>query len=231
MAKWIKARNPKVWGYARVSTEDQNLGLQIDALERYGVDEILTEKASGKTTHRKKFDLFVNEPLYLQGGDTLVVWKLDRLGRSLTEVVGLIDWLNNRDVKIVSLTDGIDMTTYMGRAMMQMALVFAEMERNFISERTKAGMARAKAEGRVMGPKPKITGNKKRLAKLRAMDAAGKLRDAEGKLIPSRPRIVEILNEADPKARPIASDMTVRRWESDGFPGLDKKEGAADGLE
>lgn len=218
-----KKKGSRIWGYARVSTEDQDMSLQIAALERFGVDGVIKEKASGKTMKRKVFELLMHRAM-LRPGDTLVVWKLDRLGRDLMGVLEVIEELNQRGVKLVSITDGFDARTPMGRAMMQISLVFAELERNLISERTKAGMRQRMAEGVKMGPKSKISDNEKRIKHLRKLDAKGKLRDESGDLLMSRATLIDILNAADPKAQPIKSDMTIRRWQSDGYTGLDKKE-------
>ena len=209
----------KIIGYARVSTEDQDLSLQKAALEKFGVDGIITEHASGKSVDRRQLKalLKVSRP-----GDTVVVWKLDRLGRNLTGVLGVIEDFERRDINLVSITDGFDARTPMGRAMMQISLVFAELERNLISERTKAGMAAAKAEGKVFGRKPLITGFPKRMEYLRALDAAGQLRDADNVLLMTPRAICEGLNAADKKAPAIINVETVRRWRRDGFPGLDQ---------
>jgi len=210
-------------GYARVSTDDQSLGLQLAALERFGVDRIITEKASGKTVDRATFQNMLHYGV--RPGDTLVVWKLDRMGRTLSGVIQVIEDMQKNGVDLVSITDGFDVRTPMGKAMMQISLVFAELERNMISERTKAGMAAAKAAGKTFGPKHSIMGFPKRLKLVKAMDADGQLRDGDGQLLISRADLIAALNAADKSAKPIKSAMTIKRWQDDGFPGLDPEPG------
>jgi DNA invertase Pin-like site-specific DNA recombinase len=140
-------------GYARVSTEDQKLDLQKDALLSAGCDRIFEDRASGARIERPG----LREALsHLRRGDTLVVWKLDRLGRTTHQLVGLLEQFEQDGVKLRSLQDGIDPSTSMGKAMLQIGAVFAEMERNLIRERTRAGLAAARARGRLGGRKPKI---------------------------------------------------------------------------
>lgn len=144
-------------GYARVSTEDQKLDLQTDALAREGVpaSRIYSDKASGGPG--------VNRPGFAAAmkacrkGDTLVVWKLDRLGRSLLEVLEVLERLEKKGAGIRVITDRIDTTTTMGRFVMHILAALAEMERGLIVERTKAGLAAAKARGRVGGRKRQVT--------------------------------------------------------------------------
>lgn len=213
----------RVWGYARVSTDDQDMSYQRAALENYGVDGIWEEKASGATMDRKVLKTMMHE-IYMRPGDTLVIWKLDRLGRTLTGVLEMIEELNRRNITLVSLTDGFDETTAMGRAMMKIALVFAELERELISERTKARMALGKEQGQRYGRKFKITDNEKRMKHMRKLDAEGKLRDAEGEMLMTDRAVMAELNKADPKAEEIESLETVRRWRRANFPGLVKTE-------
>ncbi len=140
-------------GYARVSTEDQKLDLQKDALVSAGCDRIFEDRAPGARTERPG----LREALsHLRSGDTLVVWKLDRLGRTTHQLVGLLEQFEQEGVKLRSLQDGIDPSTSMGKAMLQIGAVFAEMERNLIRERTRAGLAAARARGRLGGRKPKV---------------------------------------------------------------------------
>lgn len=158
----------------------------------------------------------------MRRGDTLVVWKLDRLGRTLAGVLEMIEQLNRDGINLVSLTEQFDTTTPMGRAFLQIALVFAELERNMISERTKAGMAAAKAEGKTFGRKRSILDFPKRVAKLQELYDAGELLDDQGQLLKSRKALMEILSKADRKAAPIKSQMTIKRWQDDGYPGLER---------
>ncbi len=141
-------------GYARVSTDEQNPDLQIDALKAAGCERIFTDKASGANAKRSELTKCLKA---LAVGDTLIVWKLDRLGRSLHDLIGLLDELKVREVAFQSLTEAIDTTTATGRAMWQMVGILAELERSLIQERTKAGRAAAVARGVKMGRKTKLT--------------------------------------------------------------------------
>lgn len=138
-------------GYCRVSTEEQNPDLQLAALSKAGCRKIYTDKATG--AHVKRPEL-VKCLKGLVKGDTLVVWKLDRLGRSLRDLITLLDDLKGRGVAFRSLTEAIDTATPTGRAMWQMVGILAELERSLIQERTKAGRAAAQARGVKMGRKP-----------------------------------------------------------------------------
>lgn len=138
-------------GYARVSTQDQNLDLQVEALEKNGCDRIYQEIVSGIKAEREA----LNEALsYLRTGDTLVVWRLDRLGRSLKQLIELINSLQEREVGFKSVVEAIDTTTPTGQFFFHITGAFAELERNLIRERTRAGLASARARGR-KGGRPK----------------------------------------------------------------------------
>lgn len=137
-------------GYARVSTHIQNLDLQIDALKKYQCEEIFQEKiSSGKD--RPELKRVLN---YLRSGDIFVVWKLDRVGRSLIELLNIIQNLNERNISFVSLMDNIDTTSPMGKLQLSIFGAFSEYEKSLISERTMAGLAAAKKRG-VIGGRPK----------------------------------------------------------------------------
>ncbi len=132
-------------GYVRVSDKDQSEDLQIDALKNAGCDLIYGDHGvSGAITKRCGLDHVLAS---LEAGDTLVVWKLDRLGRSTIHLLQLLSDLRDRGVDFQALTQGIDTTTAVGRMLYGQLAVFAEYERSLISERTKAGMAAAKARG------------------------------------------------------------------------------------
>jgi DNA invertase Pin-like site-specific DNA recombinase len=141
-------------GYCRVSTDDQNPDLQLTALKRAGCRKIFTDKATGATVKRPELTKCLKS---LDSGDTLIVWKLDRLGRSLRDLIGLLDDLKARGVAFRSLTEAIDTATPTGRAMWQMVGILAELERSLIQERTKAGRAAAVARGVKLGRKPKLS--------------------------------------------------------------------------
>ncbi|ELV07232.1 DNA-invertase from lambdoid prophage e14 [Wohlfahrtiimonas chitiniclastica SH04] len=150
-------------GYARISTADQNLDLQLEALKNFGCIKIFTDVASGAKAERPGLDDALN---YLREGDTLVVWKLDRLGRSLSHLLQIIDSLSQRHIHFKSITDSaIDTTTSSGQLMLTMIAALSEFERNLIRERTKEGLAVAKARGRKGGRRPVITDQKLKKAK------------------------------------------------------------------
>src|SRR2546428_2218540 len=140
-------------GYCRVSTDDQNPDLQLSALKRAGCKRIFTDKATGEHVKRPELAKCLKA---LKAGDILVVWKLDRLGRSLHDLIGLLDNLKTRGVAFRSVTESIDTATPTGRAMWQMVGILAELERSLIQERTKAGRA-AQARGVKIGRKPLLS--------------------------------------------------------------------------
>ncbi|HGC8041778.1 TPA: recombinase family protein [Yersinia enterocolitica] len=135
-------------GYIRVSTSDQNTELQRNALISANCVQIFEDKISGKSSDRPGLKRAMH---IMSEGDTLVVWKLDRLGRSVRHLIVLIEELKNRGVHFRSLTDSIDTSTAMGRFFFHVMSALAEMERELIVERTLAGLAAARAEGRIGG--------------------------------------------------------------------------------
>jgi len=144
-------------GYARVSTAEQSLALQLDALRDAGCERVFTEQASAVHTPR----LGLHEARsYLRAGDILVVWKLDRLGRSVKGLVDLVGALAAEGVQFQSLTDGIDTTTPHGRFFFHLMASLAQMERELIVERTQAGLEAARKRGRVGGRKRRMTPSK-----------------------------------------------------------------------
>jgi len=149
-------------GYARVSTQDQTLDLQKDALEKIGCSKLFTDTASGAKTERKGLEEALN---YVREGDSLVVWKLDRLGRSLQHLIETITDLNNRNIGFKSITENIDTTTPGGKLIFHIFGALAEFERDIITERTKAGLLAARARGRLGGrPKAKALDTPKKVA-------------------------------------------------------------------
>lgn len=139
-----------IFGYARVSTKKQSLDMQLDELQRYGCEEIITEKESGAKKDRKELQLLLSK---LRKGDTLVVYKLDRLGRTMHQLVNLLQEFNEKGIHFVSIKDGIDTSTTMGRFLFHIFGAMAEMEREVINERVISGVAAAKARGREGGRK------------------------------------------------------------------------------
>ncbi|KTT22870.1 DNA resolvase [Pseudomonas oryzihabitans] len=149
-------------GYARVSTDDQSLALQIQALERVGCDRIYTDQGvSGGITSRPGLDRALGR---LRAGDKLVVWRLDRLGRSLPHLIQVLDRLGRRKVLFHSLSEGIDTNSSGGRLVFHIMAALAEFERALISERTRAGLAAARMEGKVLGRRPALSSDQCRQA-------------------------------------------------------------------
>lgn len=135
-------------GYARVSTNDQTCALQIDALKACGCEKIFEETGSGAKADRRG----LKEALeYLRDGDTLVVWRLDRLGRSLKGLIDLMNTLHERKIAFRSLVEAVDTSTPTGQFFFHVTGAFAELERNLIRERTRAGLEAARARGRSGG--------------------------------------------------------------------------------
>ena len=149
-------------GYARVSTQDQNLDLQIEALRQAGCERIFEDKASGSRAERPGLTKAIE---MLREGDAFVVWKLDRLGRSVKQLVDLVGTLQQQGIQFKSLTDSIDTRTPSGRFFFHVMASLAEMERELIIERTRAGLAAANRLGRKSGRKPKMTTSKIESAK------------------------------------------------------------------
>src|SRR5947207_4636426 len=147
-------------GYARVSTQDQTLNLQKDALEHIGCAKIFTDVISGSTTERTGLDEALS---YVREGDTLVVWRLDRLGRSLKHLIETITNLNNRKIGFKSIQENIDTTTSGGKLIFHIFGALAEFERDIIRERTQAGLQAARARGR-LGGSPKTLNMPKKIA-------------------------------------------------------------------
>lgn len=151
-------------GYARVSTDDQTTDLQLDALAKAGCEQVFTEKASGAQRDRPQLKAALK---YARKGDTIVVWKLDRLARSLKQLIETVEDLEARKIGFKSLTEAIDTTTPGGRLVFHIFAALAEFERGIIRERTVAGLAAARARGARVGRKPSL--GPKDLAAARAM--------------------------------------------------------------
>lgn len=151
-------------GYARVSTHDQNLDSQLDALQKADCEQIFQEKITGKSKDRPELLSCLKA---LRKGDVLVVWKLDRLARSLKDLVEIISDLNEREIGFKSLTEAIDTTSATGRLVFHIFGALAEFEHSLIRERTKAGLDAARARGRKGGRKPSMS--EKDIKKAKAM--------------------------------------------------------------
>lgn len=192
------------YGYARVSTLEQDPELQRSALADAGCDEIYTDHASGGLISRPQLDVLLRQ---LRAGDTLVVWRLDRLGRTLKHLVELVGELGERGVAFRSLTEAIDTTTPAGRLLFHIMASLAEFERHLIRERSMAGLAAARARGRFGGRPPKMTPAK--IATARRLYAARELTAEEiAKVVGvSRTTLYAYLREVTP----VTSQETARR--------------------
>lgn len=168
-------------GYARCSTTDQDPALQLDALTAAGCERIWTETASGAAERPQLVDLLS----HARSGDTLVVWRLDRLGRSLPHLIGLLADLEQRQVQFRSLTEALDTSTAGGRLVFNIFASIADFERQLIQERTQAGLAAARARGRVGGRPTVMTPAKTRTAR-RMLDAGEPLTAVAAALSVSR---------------------------------------------
>lgn len=150
------------FGYARVSKDEQNLHLQLDALKKKGIDRrnIFGDKMTGTKWVRKGLDELL---LTLQSGDRLCIWKLDRLGRSSVEIIHMVMKIQAADVQFVSLTKNIDTSTPMGEFLFKLMVILAELERNIIVQRTRAGLEAARTRGR-KGRRPKLSATASNIA-------------------------------------------------------------------
>ncbi len=155
-AEVIEPADPRLIGYARVSTREQTLDLQIDALAAAGVrsENLHVEKVSGVSAKRPKLKLAL---LDCRPGDTFLVWRVDRLGRSVEDLYRRVRELQEQGVGFKSLKDGLDLSTAVGKLMFGMLAIMAEFERNMTIERTQAGMRAARDRGHMPGRAPKMT--------------------------------------------------------------------------
>ncbi len=180
-------------GYARVSTEDQHLELQIEALKSAGCQRVFTDRISGTRTTRPGLDDALS---HVRQGDTFAVWKLDRLGRSVKGLVELVAELEQRQVHFRSLTDGIDTKTPAGRFFFHIMASLAQMERELIAERTQAGLDAARKLGRVGGRKRRMTDSKIAAAR-KLLDAGASPKDVARDLGVSVPTLYRWLPASD----------------------------------
>jgi DNA invertase Pin-like site-specific DNA recombinase len=180
----------KTFGYWRVSTPDQDPDYQIAALEKSGVDHVFGEHITGARMNRPELNRLLK---ICRRGDCIVVWKMDRLGRSLKDVLITIEDMNAKGIQVKSLTEPIDTTSPMGTLIMQILIAVAQMERSLISERTKAGMQRRKEQGQKFGKPHYIRDYPKRIKAFEKLWRDDKLGEMTGQ------QIVDDLNKADPK--------------------------------
>src|SRR5687768_15509323 len=161
-------------GYARVSTTDQTLSLQQDALKNAGCLKIFTDTASGVKAERKGLD---DALAYMREGDTLVVWRLDRLGRSILNLIQTVTALEKRNVNFKSLTENIDTTTSGGKLVFHIFGALAEFERDIIRERTQAGLEAARVRGKKGGRPKAVTPRKMEMARKLYNDKTNTIED------------------------------------------------------
>lgn len=179
-------------GYARVSTRDQNLDLQIDALKSSGCEKIFTDKASGAKEERPGLKQALE---YARKGDVIVVWKLDRAGRSLKHLIKIVTELNEKEIGFISLKESLDTTSSTGKLMFHIFASLAEFERDIIRERTLAGLSSARARGRVGGRPHVMDTNKIAMAKSMMADKSISVKDICKALSVSKSTLYKYLNE------------------------------------
>lgn len=209
-------RSPKgeLIGYARVSTEDQSLALQTDALKKAGCLNIYEEKISGAKKDRKQLELAIKD---LRPGDTLVVWRLDRLSRSMRDLYNRLEQVEQQGAGFRSLTEAFDFTTATGKLILGMLACMAEFERQLTIERTRAGMQALKERGHKLGAPQKFTEEKKRQARKLLKIIKWKTltrKDHRGKALKVRRRVYSKIEIA---AKVDVSVGTLHNWIRDGM--------------
>lgn len=209
----------ELYGYARVSTTDQDLSLQRRALIEAGVPpaHIMEDKKSGRTLKRDGLRDVIS---LMRRGDCLVVWRFDRLARNARDLLNVTDDLRRDGIEFRSLKEGVDTTTPAGKLMLTMIAAMAQFESDVNSERTRAGMAEAKRQGRGAGRKHYILTYPKRLARFVELWKEGAIPDGWM----SAAEIIAEMNRVDPKAPTIKSPASYSNWKAKGFPGFPRPE-------
>jgi DNA invertase Pin-like site-specific DNA recombinase len=194
-------------GYARVSKNEQHLDLQLDALNKAGCEQIYTDKITGSKEERKGLQEALS---HLRKGDTLVVWRLDRLGRSLKHLIETLKGFHEKDIEFKSLTENIDTSTPTGMLMFHLIGALAEFERNLIRERTNAGLEAARARGH-FGGRPKVGETEtKRMARKLFEDKSNTIKDICKSLRISKATLYRYVNESKPVKKKIeGKDLVV----------------------
>ncbi|MFS0717129.1 recombinase family protein [Arthrobacter sp. 1P04PC] len=182
----------QVLGYARISTADQDASLQRDALEKYGCEDIYSDTMSGAKAERPQLTAMLK---HLRSGDTVVVWKIDRMGRSLLNLLELVKVLQGKGVGLVSIKEGLDTRTEMGRFQLNLLASVAEWERETIRTRVKAGVDAARARGRVGGRKPKLSPSKVKMAKTMYASREYTIKEIADELVVSESTIYRVIRE------------------------------------
>lgn len=215
----LKTKNPfqfdgRYFGYVRVSTEEQSLDLQMDALKAAGVplERIYSDKASGRSMRRPGLERVRR---VMRKGDCLVVWRLDRLGRSALGLATTIKELEENGVHFKTLDWDLDTSGPFGKLIFTLMAAIAELESDMISQRTKAGVAAAKARGQEFGRKHYIVGYPKRLKEFTRLWASGELEEMTAEAV------VDAMHDADKKAPKFKQAQSYRNWKAKGFSGFD----------
>ncbi|SDT42624.1 Site-specific DNA recombinase [Pseudarthrobacter equi] len=183
----------KTVGYGRISTGSQDASLQEDALSKYGVEKIYIDTISGAKAERPQLQIMLD---HLRSGDTVVVWKIDRMGRSLIHLVQLVEELQKKGVGLVSLTEGLDTRTEIGRFQLNILGSVAQWERDTIRSRVQAGVDSARARGRVGGRKPKLSAQKLKMAKTMYASKEYTIKEIADELVVSESTIYRAIREA-----------------------------------
>ena len=198
---------PVLIGYARVSTHDQNLDLQRDALEAAGCERVIVDTMSGAASARPGLAQVRD---ILRAGDTLVVWRLDRLGRSLKDLIAWVGWLDEHQVGLRSLHEAIDTTTATGKLTFHVFGALAEFERALIRDRTQAGLAAARARGRLGGRRPVLNADKRALAVKLYTERQTPIAKICAMMGISKPTLYSYVRAADPERVKTAEEAKQR---------------------
>ena len=180
------------YGYARVSTEEQNLDMQIDALRKEECERIFAEKITGVAKIKPEFERMMGE---LRSGDVVVVYAFSRISRSLRDLINIVEVFKAKGVEVKSITEPIDTTTDMGDAFYKMAGIFAELERKILINRVKSGVSIARARGKMGGRKPKLNDKQVKLLKELHADKSIPIKELQDMFKISRSALYVYLNK------------------------------------
>jgi DNA invertase Pin-like site-specific DNA recombinase len=180
----------QVWGYGRISTSAQDISLQEDALKKYGCDKIYFDVMSGAKAERPQLQTMLD---HLRSGDTVVCWKIDRMGRSLINLLQLVQVLNEKGVGLVSINEGLDTRSDLGRLQLGLLGSVAAWERDTIRTRVQAGVDAARVRGRVGGRKPKLSPSKVKTAKAMYKSREFTIKEIADELVVSESTIYRVI--------------------------------------